>query len=94
MDSQLHRAVTRKMREMSREHQEELERREEDLMSPTIVVLFVAHVHLAERNIHIYIYYIYCTLKKHMLLLTYIVAICCNTPTCVIEMVKSGDHDS
>lgn len=43
---------------MSREHQEESERREEDLMSPTIVVLFVAHVHLAERNIHIlYILY-------------------------------------
>ena len=82
------------MREMSREHQEESERREEDLIGRIIVALFVACVHLAERNIYImYIYiYLFCTRKKHML--TYILAICCNTPTCEIETVKSGDHDS
>lgn len=45
------------MREMSREHQEESERREEDLMSRIIVALFVARVHLAELNMFIYIFF-------------------------------------
>lgn len=58
---------------MSREHQEESERREEDLMSRIIVALFVARVHLAELNMFIYIYIFCLTIKKHMI--TYTVTI-------------------